>query len=52
MLLMFPVPRSTFLHWLTGTSFPTLIKYHRYEQLILITKPLHYISKTSTAVFT
>ena len=30
MLLMYPVPRSSFLHWLSGTSFPTLIKYHRY----------------------
>ena len=29
MLLLYPVPRSSFLHWLTGTSFPTLIKYHR-----------------------
>ena len=29
MLLFFPVARSTFLHWMLGTSFPALIKYHR-----------------------
>jgi hypothetical protein len=29
LLLFCPVPRSTFLHWLTGTNFPTVIKYHR-----------------------
>ena len=29
MLLFFPVPRSTFLHWLLGTSFPAFIRYHR-----------------------
>ena len=30
LLLFYPVPRSIFLHWLMGTNFPTLIKYHRY----------------------
>ncbi len=29
LLMMYPVPRSTFLHWMMGESFPTLIKYHR-----------------------
>ena len=29
LLLFYPVPRSIFLHWLMGTNFPTLIKYHR-----------------------
>jgi hypothetical protein len=29
LLLFYPVPRSVFLHWLMGTNFPTLIKYHR-----------------------
>ena len=33
MLLFFPVPRSTFLHWLLGSSFPALIKYHRLTAL-------------------
>ena len=33
MLLFFPVPRSTFLHWLLGSSFPALIKYHRLAAL-------------------
>ncbi|CAL5218771.1 g490 [Coccomyxa viridis] len=30
LLMMYPVPRSTFLHWMMGESFPTLIKYHRW----------------------
>ncbi|CAL8470322.1 g9864 [Coccomyxa elongata] len=30
LLLFYPVPRSIFLHWLMGTNFPTLIKYHRW----------------------
>ena len=29
MLLFFPVPRSTFLHYLLGTGFSSLVKYHR-----------------------
>ena len=33
LLMMYPVPRSTFLHWMMGESFPTLIKYHRYGTL-------------------
>ena len=30
MLLFYPVPRSTFLHYLLGTGFSSLIKYHRW----------------------
>ena len=31
MLLLYPVPRSTFLlHYLLGTGFSSLIKYHRW----------------------
>ena len=29
LLLFYPVPRNTFLHWLFNTDFPGLIKYHR-----------------------
>ena len=29
LLLFYPVPRNSFLHWLFGTDFPGLIKYHR-----------------------
>ena len=29
MLLFYPVPRSTFLHWMLGQNFQQLIKYHR-----------------------
>ena len=31
MLLFFPVPRSTFLHYLLGTGFSSLMKYHRWS---------------------
>ena len=34
LLMMYPVPRSTFLHWMMGESFPTLIKYHRWGRCI------------------
>ena len=30
LLLFYPVPRSSFLLWLLGTSFPEFVKYHRY----------------------
>lgn len=33
LLLFYPVPRSIFLHWLMGTNFPTIIKYHRCASL-------------------
>lgn len=29
LLLFYPVPRNCFLHWLFGTDFPGLVKYHR-----------------------
>ena len=29
MLLFYPVPRSSFLHWMLGQNFQQLIKYHR-----------------------
>ena len=28
LLLFYPVPRNTFLHWLFNTDFPGLVKYH------------------------
>ena len=28
-LLFYPVPRSSFLHWMLGQNFQQLIKYHR-----------------------
>lgn len=31
MLFLYPVSRSSFLHWLLGTDFPALIKYHRWS---------------------
>ena len=31
LLLFYPIPRNTFLHWVFGTDFPGLIKYHRYK---------------------
>ena len=33
LLLFYPVPRNTFLHWLFNTDFPGLVKYHRYGML-------------------
>ncbi|KAL0040033.1 hypothetical protein WJX79_003372 [Trebouxia sp. C0005] len=30
LLLFYPIPRNTFLHWVFGTDFPGLIKYHRW----------------------
>ncbi|KAL3136132.1 hypothetical protein ABBQ32_007152 [Trebouxia sp. C0010 RCD-2024] len=30
LLLFYPVPRNTFLHWLFNTDFPGLVKYHRW----------------------
>ena len=39
LLMMYPVPRSTFLHWMMGESFPTLIKYHRYGSLQSALRP-------------
>ncbi|KAL3151709.1 hypothetical protein ABBQ38_012690 [Trebouxia sp. C0009 RCD-2024] len=30
LLLFYPVPRNCFLHWLFGTDFSGLIKYHRW----------------------
>lgn len=30
LLLFFPLPRCNFLHWLLGSDFPTLVKYHRW----------------------
>ena len=30
MLLFYPLPRSTFLHYLLGAGFKSLIKYHRW----------------------
>jgi hypothetical protein len=29
MLLFYPVPRSSFLHWMLGHNFEMLIKYHK-----------------------
>ncbi len=29
LLVFYPVSRSSFLHWITGTDFPKLIRYHR-----------------------
>lgn len=28
-MILFPVPRSCFLHWLCGSEMPAIIKYHR-----------------------
>ena len=36
MLLFYPIPRSTFLHYLLGTGFSSLIKYHRYLPKLLL----------------
>ncbi|KAG2452309.1 hypothetical protein HYH02_003333 [Chlamydomonas schloesseri] len=30
LIMFFPLPRCNFLHWLLGSDFPTLIKYHRW----------------------
>ena len=32
MLLFYPVPRSSFLHWMLGQNFEMLIKYHKCGQ--------------------
>ncbi|GLC40211.1 hypothetical protein PLESTM_001015500 [Pleodorina starrii] len=30
LLLFFPLPRCNFLHWLVGSDFPAMVKYHRW----------------------
>ena len=49
--MMYPVPRSTFLHWMMGESFPTLIKYHRYGTLWRTVSPQIYASSTLELLF-
>ena len=38
LLLFYPVPRNSFLHWLFGTDFPGLVKYHRSGLCMPVTK--------------
>ncbi|KAG2452202.1 hypothetical protein HYH02_003233 [Chlamydomonas schloesseri] len=49
LIMFFPLPRCNFLHWLLGSDFPTLIKYHRWlGHGTLLVYSIHGITYMST----
>ncbi|EFJ47088.1 ferric-chelate reductase [Volvox carteri f. nagariensis] len=48
LLLFFPLPRCNFLHWLLGSDFASMVKYHRWlGQGTLLVYSLHGITYLS-----